>query len=318
MGSRIERGGQNSAEGNEDKDDKASNSSPIPLLANSAHRNGDYSFSGRNMIQSPDAPCISMQGRRILSTTEPEIRRSSQGPATSFAPDFSRRDLVLFNPRSVIDAERHLPPLADVLNQIDTDVKNCGYPSFEYQANGIIQHLNDMLRRLPHSVGTMGATSVREKMPLPGPLFCRGKNCAKVRFLPPLDAVLEAMANDIERRGFPPIVHEVDSTLEYLVNMAKAVPAFSHNPSVRNYPRRASSYRHTHVLNNDHAGIYNMRQDNNSGAGRLSFKPAAREPGSIRSLCGCCESRRYPESLVGEGMRDTVSRYPGFEKRLSS
>ncbi|OJD20660.1 hypothetical protein ACJ73_08003, partial [Blastomyces percursus] len=303
-GSRIERGDQNSAEGNEDKDNKALNSSPLPSLANSACRNGDYSFPGRNMIQSPDALRMSMQARGILSTMEPEIRRNSQGPATTFAPDFNRRDLVLFNPRSVVDAERHLPPLADVLNQIDTDVKNCGSPCIEYPADGIIQHLNDMLRRLPHSVGTMGSTRVREIMPLPSPLFCRDKDCTKVRALPPLDVVLEAMADDIKRRGFPPIVHEVDSTLEHLANMAKAVPAFSHNLSMRSYLRRASSHHHTQVPNNDHAGIYKLRQDNSSGAGRLAFKPATREPDSIRSLCGCCENRRYPESLVGEGMNE--------------
>ncbi|KLJ11778.1 hypothetical protein EMPG_13066 [Blastomyces silverae] len=292
MGSRIERGDQNSPEGNEDKDNKVPNSSPLPSLVSSAHCNGYYSCSGRNMIQGPDAPYISMEHRRILSTTELEIRRSSQGPATIFAPDFSKRDLVLFNPRSAIDAERHLPPLDDVLDQIATDVKNCGFPCFEYPANGITQHLNNMLRRLPQSVGTMGATRGREIMPRPDPLFFRDNKCAEERVLPPLYVVVEAMENDIERVGFPPIVHEVDSTLEYLVNMAKAVPAFSHSLSVRNYPRRASSYRHTQVPNNDHAGIYNMRQDNNSGAGRLAFKPATREPGSIRSWCGCCENRR--------------------------
>ncbi|PGH06484.1 hypothetical protein GX51_02308 [Blastomyces parvus] len=280
MGSIIERGAQNRLEGNEDKDSKGPNSSPLPSLVNSAGGNRNYSFSGWSMIQGPDVPCISGQDERILPPMEPEIRRCSQGPASAFVLDFSRRDLALFNPRSAIDTERHLPPLSIVLGQIATDVKNCGYPCFEYAPNDN-KYSIDMIRRFPHSVGTMGAARRPEIMILLDTLLFRDNHCAE--HLPPLSHVVEVIANDIKSRGFPPIAQEVDSTLEYLLNMAEAVPAFSHNLSVRNYARRASSQRHTQVANNGHRGFYNTRQESNSRAGKLVFKPAAREPGSFRA-----------------------------------
>ncbi|OAX82703.1 hypothetical protein ACJ72_02952 [Emergomyces africanus] len=202
--------------------------------------------------QNSETPFMPTQdGRNILMVNSDIFKgRSSRGGTVAPNTGSGGWDLPPFNPRSAIDAERELPPLAGVLEDIAKELENSDSPRIEYVMDSNAQHLNNMRNLLQTFSGMWVATRGREITLPPLNLQTLGDIHNGKTTLPSLHDVFDDIANDIENgvRGFLSTVVPADSNSEYLLNMKMAFPPISAHVSsnmgnVTNQPSGTGSYR---------------------------------------------------------------------------
>ncbi|KKZ60493.1 hypothetical protein EMCG_04857 [[Emmonsia] crescens] len=239
-------GDQKGREGNE-KDGKVAHISRLSSPVDCGDVSADNSISDTNT----GVPFMLTQDGRNILTTDLDIRdRSNHGATTPPNPNSGGDNLRPYNPRSARNAEKDIPPLSEVLERITKDVQKRGLPSIEYVKDSITQYLNNMTRLLQSFSGMPGATRNRGINLLPDIHGVLGDILTREWNLPPLYAVLDDIANDLENRagGLPPIEVRVNNILEHLLNMVTAFPPLSPPPSpemgsVPNQPSSTDSNR---------------------------------------------------------------------------
>ncbi|PGH31934.1 hypothetical protein GX50_05262 [[Emmonsia] crescens] len=242
---------QKGPEGSEEKDGKVPHISRLSSPVDCGDVIADYSITDTNTTQGSGVPFMLTQDGRNILTTDLEIRdRSNHGATTPPNPDSGEENLRPYNPRSARNAERDIPPLSGVLERIAKDIQKRGLPSIEYAKDSITRYLNNMTRLLQPFSGIPGATRNRGINLLPDIHGVLGDVLAREWNLPPLYAVLDDIANDLENRagGLPPIEVRVNNILEHLLNMVTAFPPLSPPPSpemgnVPNHPSSTGSNR---------------------------------------------------------------------------
>ncbi|OJD14723.1 hypothetical protein AJ78_04948 [Emergomyces pasteurianus Ep9510] len=207
----------------------------------------DNSNSDPSTAQNPESALMPTQnGRNNYITDSDLIKGRNNNQATTAAPNshFSGQDLPPYNPRSAVDAQRELPPLGGVLDEIARDVENSDSPCIEYVLGSNAQYLNDM-RNLLHVFSGMPITVRNWEITLPPLNFhTLGDIHTDETVLPTLHDVLNDIAKGLENTvwGFVPIVVPADSNAEYLLNMKMAFrPISSDIGNVTNQPSGTGS-----------------------------------------------------------------------------